>query len=261
MRSVVALAVAALLVPGLAWAQMQPHHAEYSLRLGTALNAPRIGTAVQDIALDCKGWRIRRDVSVDIALTPSFKVGIASRMQGEEAWNGNGFSYRAVQIQNGAERETRGEVQRKDGLSRVELVTPEGEEQVDLPPLTLMPVAAVSYALGRLAMGAVSFPVLTFGAEATGAAFLIEVKRPEAGAAGALPPSARHVDVPAARSWPVAMTVKRAGWPEAKPLLSMRARIFETGVLDRLTVEAGMFTVAAYLQKLQMHDAPACPGR
>ena len=55
-----ALAVAALLVPGLARAQMQPHHAEYSLRLGTALNAPRIGTAVQDIALDCTGWRIRR---------------------------------------------------------------------------------------------------------------------------------------------------------------------------------------------------------
>jgi len=55
-----------LLTPHLSWAQMQPHRAEYSLRLGTAPNAPRIGTAVQDIALDCGGWRIKRDIAVDV---------------------------------------------------------------------------------------------------------------------------------------------------------------------------------------------------
>lgn len=261
MRAAIPLVLAALLAPGIASAQMQPHRAEYSLRLGTALNAPRIGTAVQDISLDCAGWHIRRDVSVDVAFTPSFKVGIASRMEGEEERDGSGFNYRAVQVQNGTERETRGEVRRKDGVDSVELITPEGAERVLLPSFTLMPVAAVNYALGRLEKGASTFPVLTFGAEATGAAFLIDVKRSEAALGRMLPPSAKHIDIPAARSWPLAMTVSRPGQPEAKPLLSLQGRIFENGILDRLTIDAGVFTVAAYLQDLQMREAPTCPGR
>ena len=55
-------AAAALLMPGPAGAQMRPHRAEYTLRLGTALNATRIGTIVQDIELTCDGWRIRREL-------------------------------------------------------------------------------------------------------------------------------------------------------------------------------------------------------
>jgi len=42
-----ALAVTALLMAGPASAQIRPHRAEYTLRLGTALNATRIGTIVQ----------------------------------------------------------------------------------------------------------------------------------------------------------------------------------------------------------------------
>ena len=40
------LAAAAALAPAGAGAQMQPHRAEYTLRLGIAANAPRTGTAV-----------------------------------------------------------------------------------------------------------------------------------------------------------------------------------------------------------------------
>ena len=43
-----ALAIAALLMAGPASAQIRPHRAEYTLRLGTALNATRIGI-VQDM--------------------------------------------------------------------------------------------------------------------------------------------------------------------------------------------------------------------
>ena len=50
------LAALAALAPAGAGAQMQPHHAEYILRLGVAANAPRIGTAVQDLTQDCGGW-------------------------------------------------------------------------------------------------------------------------------------------------------------------------------------------------------------
>ena len=52
-----------------AWAEVQPHRAEYALRLGAAANAPRIGTAVQDLSRDCTGWHLKRDIKTEIALT------------------------------------------------------------------------------------------------------------------------------------------------------------------------------------------------
>ena len=81
MRGLVSFAPAALalLLPQLAAAQMQPHHAVYDLRLGAATNAPRIGTAVQDLTLDCAGgWHLRRDITTEIALTASWKISLAS---------------------------------------------------------------------------------------------------------------------------------------------------------------------------------------
>ena len=111
------LSVGALFWPQWVRAQMQPHRAEYVLRLGTAINAPRVGTAVQDVTVDCDGWRLERDIKGEVALTPSMKMNVASRLDGEEQSNGNVFRYRTLQNQNGAERETHGKVQRDgDGL-------------------------------------------------------------------------------------------------------------------------------------------------
>ena len=155
---------------------MQPHRAEYSLRLGIAANAPRVGTATQDITVDCAGWRLKREVKTELALTPTLKFSLASRLTGEEERSGNEFRYRTVQILNGAERETKGEVRRLDGETRVEVVTPDGPERLVLPPQTLMPIAAFGQVVDRLAAGVTSFPVLMFGAEATGAAFQLDVK-------------------------------------------------------------------------------------
>ena len=80
MRRTVGLPLAAaallLLVPQLGLAQVQPHRAEYALRLGGALNAPRIGMAVQELTLECGGWRIKRDIKTEIALTASWKISI-----------------------------------------------------------------------------------------------------------------------------------------------------------------------------------------
>lgn len=251
---------AALLLPHLAWAQMQPHRAEYSLRLGTAANAPRIGTATQDITLDCAGWRIRRDVASEIAFTPSLKVSLASRFNGEEDRNGNAFRYRNVQTQNGAERDTLGKIWRVGGETSIDIVSPDGSRHLILPPPTLTPVAAVSHLVDRLsAAGAASFPAFMFGAEATGDAFLVDVKELDRDALQAAPPAIKPVAVPATRSWAVLMTFTPARQQDEKPLLSVRARVFNSGVLDRLTVDAGTVTVTADLLALEMHEPPVCP--
>ncbi len=250
--------VSVLLVPHWVRAQMQPHRAEYSLRLGTAANAPRIGTAIQDIALDCSGWHIKRDLSSEIAFTPSLKVNLASKLDGEEPRDGSTFRYRAVQIENGTERKTRGEVQRTDGETRAEIVSAVGPEQRILPAPTLMPVAALSQVVDQLRTRAASLPTLMFSAEAMGDVFRIDVQEVDSDSLRAAPRALEPVIVPATQSWPVLMTFRRAREDNQKPLFSMRAKLFNSGVLDRLTIDAGVVTVTADLQTLEMHKAPAC---
>jgi hypothetical protein len=252
-------AAAALLIAGPVGAQMQPHRAEYTLRLGTALNATRIGTIVQDIARECDGWRIRRELSVDASLTPSFKVSFTSRLEGKEP-RGNDFAWRAVQVLNGAEREVQGTAEKEAGAWRVDRTTPDGPQQTILPSFTLMPVTAVDYLVRRLARGSESFPVLLFVAEAEGGAFRLDVKRATTGAADTTPPSQRRVEVPGTRSWPFSMAVTRAGQPDAKPIVTLRGRLFDSGVMDGVVADAGVVTVAAHLRDLQMREAPTCTG-
>lgn len=261
-------AAALLLLPGVAFGQepsapqMRPHRAEYTLRLGTALNATRIGTVVQDIVLTCDGWRIRRELSVDASLTPSFKVSFTSRLEGDTL-HGKGFAWRGFQAVNGAEREVKGTAERKDGAWQVDRTTPEGPQQLALPSLTQMPVPAVDWLLRRLAHGSESFPLLLFVPEAEGGAFLLDVKRAATGAADATPPSQRRVEVPGTRSWPFAIAVTRAGTDKGtgngKPLVTLRGRLFDSGVIDGLVADVGVVAVAAHLRDLQMHGAPNCP--
>lgn len=260
-RGLLILTVIALVVASPAWAQLQPHRAEYALRLGTAANAPRIGTAVQDISLDCSGWHIKRDLSSEIAFTPSLKVSLASRLDGEEPSDGSAFRYRTVQIQNGNQRDTHGEVQRSGGETRAEIVSPAGPEKLILPPPTLMPVAAVGQLVERLKERAASAPTLMFSAEAMGDVFRVDVQEISVHALRAAPRSLEPVPVPASQFWPIMMTFRHARDENQKPLFSIKAKLFGTGVLDRLTVDAGIATVTADLQSLEMHKAPACPER
>lgn len=261
-RLVSALAAAvvpAMLAASPVAAQLQPHRAEYSLRLGTALNATRIGRIVQDIRLDCDGWRVRRELSVEMSLTPTLKVGITSRMEGEEQRGGNGFTWRTAQVVNGSRREVGGTVQRSVSGYRVDLKMEDGPEQSILPPLTLMPVAAMDYVVRRLIAGSEAFPVLLFGAEADGAAFLVDVRKAADGTPEASPPSQRFVKVPGRQSWPFVSAITRPAQRDGKPILTLRGRLFDSGVMDGLVVDAGVVTVAAYLRNLEMREAPNCP--
>ena len=258
-RGVYLLMAMALLVPHPAAAQMQPHQAEYVLRLGTAANGPRIGTAVQDITLDCHGWHIKRDISTEIAITSAWKISLASRLDGEEPRDGAGFHYRLVQMQNGQERVTTGKVERRDGKLRAEIVSPDGPKRFVLPATTLMPVTAIGHLVQRLEAKAAAFPALIFDAELLGDVFLVDVTDLDADALRA-PPAQKPVTVPAERSWPVFMAFTRGREQDQNPLFSVKANIYENGVLDRLTVDTGLIKVSADLQKLQMHEVPACSG-
>lgn len=249
-------AVALLLAQSVA-AQSEPHRAEYVLRLGAAANAPRVGTAVQDLALDCNGWRLKRDFKGEVALSSSLKFSVASTLDSDEHRSGEGLRFRTVQVQNGAEREMRGKVQRSDGELRAEIASPDGPAQIALPPFTLMPVASINYIIGQLRSGSPSFPALTFDAQGTGDTFRIDVSRIEDKAIRRRPPADKPIAVPG-RSWPVQMSFTPRAREPQKPLFAFSARLFEAGVLDHVTVDAEMVTVTADLQALEMRPAPVC---
>lgn len=259
MRSIVSFAaLLALLWPQCAAAQMQPHRAEYALRLGAAANAPRIGTAVHDLAQDCAGWHLKRDIKTEIALTASWKISLASKLDSQETRGA--FRYGVVQTQNGNPREITGRVQRQAGEMRAEIVyAGSPPAQFVLPPPTLLPVAAIDHLIERLRAGAAAFPALMFDAEVIGDAFLIDVTERDRATVRSARPADRPVAMPPGTSWPVFMTFTRGRQQDQRPLFSVAALVFDNGVLDRLTVETGLVAVTADLQSLEMRKPPVCP--
>ncbi len=252
------LAALTALAPAGAGAQMQPHRAEYVLRLGNAANAPRIGTAVQDLTQDCGGWHLKRDITTEIALTSSWKMNLQSKLDAEEQRSGNGLRFRTQQSQNGNEREIQGQVKRAGKELRAEIVTPAGPQQFLLPSPTLMPVASIGHVIERLRARAASFPTLSFDAEVISDALLVDVSELDPGVLRGERPGERPVAVPG-RSWPLLMTFTRGRDQQQQPLFTVKTQLSESGVLDRLTVDTGLVTVTADLTALEMRKPPSCP--
>jgi hypothetical protein len=250
-------AFAALGAPA-AGAQMLPHHAEYALRLGDAADAPRIGKATQDLTQDCGGWHLKRDISTEIAITTSWKLSLLSKLDGEERRDGSDFRFRTEQNQNGAEHEMRGRVRHVGKEVRADIDYPSGPQQLVLPPPTLMPVASINKVIERLRGGAASFPSMTFDAEVIGDAFLVDVDQLDPGVLRGPRPGERPVAVPG-RSWPVFMSFTRGRDQQQRPLFTLKAELYGSGILDRLTVDTGLVTVTADLTALEMRKPPACP--
>ncbi len=250
------LPAAVLLFAQNASAQMQPHRAEYTLRLGAAINAPRVGTATQDLTLDCDGWHLKRDIKGEVPISSSWKFNLASTLDSDERRSGDDLRFRALQVQNGAEREMRGKVLREDGELHADITSTDGPAHVLLPSLTRMPVASIGYIVDKLHAGSRSFETLTFDAQGSGDAFRVDVEQIDQSDIRRRPPSDGPIHV-AGRSWPVRMSFTR---PEdaQKPLFSSSAQLFESGVLDHVTVDAKVVTLAADLKTLKMRPAPSC---
>lgn len=252
------LALLTAMCPGAASAQVQPHRAEYALRLGVAANAARIGTAINDLSQDCAGWRLKRDIRSDIALTTSWRINLSSKFDAEESRAA--LRYSTVQIQNGSQREMKGRVQKRSGETRAEVVLGEGPpQQFVLPPPTMLPVAALDYLIDRLRAKAASFPALMFDGEVISDAFLVDVTEQDRASLRGTRLGDRMSSVPAGQSWPVFLSFTRGRQQDQRPLFTVQALVYDNGVVDRLTVETGLVSVTADLQSLEMRPAAVCP--
>jgi hypothetical protein len=251
------LSAMALLGPSWASAQMLPHRAEYTLRLGAAANAPRVGTAVQDLILDCNGWRMEREIKGELAVTPSLKMNVVSRLDGEEPDAGNVFRFQTQLSQNGSARRTNGMVQRDGDALNAEIDSPNGASHLALPDLTFMPVSWIKHVIDKLRTGSAPFAGFLFDAEGTRDAFMVDVKRAERTTLRRRPPADKPIDIDG-EWWPVALSFSKRGASPQKPLFALTAQLYESGVVDRLTVDAHVAIVTADLQSLEMHKVPAC---
>jgi hypothetical protein len=163
-----------------------------------------------------------------------------------------------VQSQNGAEHEMRGRVRHAGKEVRADIDYPTGPQQFVLPPPTLMPVASLNKVIDRLRGGAASFPSMAFDAEVVGDAFLVDVDQLDPGVLRGPHPGERPIAVPG-RSWPVFMSFTRGRDQQQRPLFTLKTKLFDSGILDRLTVDTGLVTVTADLTALEMRKPPACP--
>ena len=253
------LCAAAFFSPHWAQAEPLPHRAEYALRLGAAANAARVGTAVEDLSADCTGWRLKRDVTTEIPITPDWRISAGSKLDAEESRGGGALRYSAAQIQNGNRRETRGHVQRTASETRADIVYPSGPSRIALPPSTLLPVAAIGNLVERLGGGATSFPTVMFDAEVVNDALLVDVEPLDRKALRPRPPADRQIVLPEGKSWPISMRFTRGRAEDQTPLFTVTGLIFESGVLDRLTVKTPMVTITADLLSLELRKPPSCP--
>jgi hypothetical protein len=55
------------------------------------------------------------------------------------------------------------------------------------------------------------------------------------------------------------MSFTRGRDQQQRPLFTLKAELYDSGILDRLTVDTGLVTVTADLTALEMRKPPACP--
>lgn len=238
-------------------ADLAPHRAEYVIRLGTAINGAQIGTARQQLSFDCRRWRIERDVGFSFVLTVMLRYSTESRLRGEQTPSGSAFTYELERRVNEYPERISGKATSSPVGGTAEIKLPARSIDFAMPGGTALPVAAISEAIDRLKAGKTAFSFPVFDPEITS-----DVLTVDGGIASAdmlRPPRANS---PAGevntQAWPVtlAFTRTRLGGP---PLFTLSMLLYDTGVMDRISVSAGLITAGADLVSLVMEPRPDCP--
>jgi len=239
-------------------ADLAPHRAEYVIRLGTAVNGAQIGTARQRLTFDCRHWRIERDVGFAFVLTAMLRYSTESRLRGEETVGGGAFAYELERRINDHPERISGKATSSRVGGTAEIRLPARTIDFAMPGGTALPVAAIGTAIDRLKAGQTAFSFTIFDPEVTADVMTVdggiatpELLRPPRAAspAGALNTS---------QAWPVTIAFSRTRFGGA-PLFTLSMLLYDTGVMDRISVSAGLVTAGADLVALTMEPRPDCP--
>jgi EipB-like len=257
-RLVICLISLSLLMcsPALA-ADLVPHRAEFIVRLGTAVNGAQIGTARQRLSFDCRHWRIERDVGFAFSLTAMLKYSTESRLRGEQTASGSAFAYELERRINDYPERITGKATSSPVGGTAEIKLPARTIDFAMPGGTALPVAAIAEAIDRLKAGQTAFSFNVFDPEVTG-----DVMTVDGGIASPDMLRPPRVDSPAGelntQAWPVTLAFSRTRFG-GRPLFTLSMLLYDTGVMDRINVSAGLVTAGADLVSLVMEPRPDCP--
>ncbi|MBV9835063.1 MAG: DUF1849 family protein [Alphaproteobacteria bacterium] len=238
-------------------ADLVPHRAEYVVRLGTAINGAQIGTARQRLSFDCRHWRIERDVGFSFVLTAMLRYSTESRLRGEQTASGSAFTYELERRVNDYPERITGKATSSAVGGTAEIKLPARTIDFAMPGGTALPVAAIAEAIDRLKAGQTAFSFTLFDPEVTGDVMTVDggLASPEM----LRPPRASS---PAAevntQAWPVTFAFTRTRFG-GQPLFTISMLLYDTGVMDRINVSAGLVTAGADLVGLTMEPRPDCP--
>lgn len=256
-RRLACLLVALSATPALA-ADLAPHRADYVIRLGTAINSVQIGTARQRLTFDCRLWRIERDVGFEFSLTAMLRYATESRLRGEETRGGSVFTYQLERRINGYPEHITGKATSSAVGGTAEIKLPARGIDFAMAPGTALPVAAIREAIDRLKAGQTAFSFVLFDPEVTS-----DIMTVDAGLASPDMLRPPRADSPAGAlntspAWPVTMAFSRTRFG-GRPLFTMSMLLYDTGIMDRISVSAGLVTAGADLVNLVMEPRPDCP--
>lgn len=257
-RRLACLVVAWLAAAPTLAADLAPHRAEYVIRLGTAVNGAQIGVARQRLTFDCRNWRIERDVGFAFVLTAMLRYSTESRLRGEETRGGGAFSYELERRINDYPERITGKATSSRVGGTAEIRLPARTIDFAMPGGTALPVRAIAEAIDRLKAGQTAFSFTLFDPEVTS-----DVMTVDAGIASPdmlRPPRAASPagELNTAQAWPITIAFSRTRFG-GRPLFTMSMLLYDTGVMDRISVSAGLVTAGADLVTLVMEPRPDCP--
>jgi hypothetical protein len=245
-----------------------PHRASYLLTLGHNLSGSDVvnvqGVMAYEFADACDGWTTTQKARLKFFYDDGRTDEVGWNLNSWESKDGKHYRFFMRNFDgDNVTSEYKGEAEMpspaKPGLVRFE--TPAGK-QLTLPRGTLFPTAHSLTLLRHLAAGAPTFLATVFdGSDDKGA---MEVS---AALAGSSKPAAEQAKLsPLLVAGPVyhlslaffAPQGEATMGDEATPQQEQSVSIYANGVIDRLGLDYGSFTVDAVLKKLEGLPAPGC---
>jgi len=246
--------------PGAALAvDVTAHEAQYRITLGTAANATQVGTARYRLAETCQSWQLERDIDIAFSVTTAWRFNVRSSLRGQQAQDSR-FDYTLERLYNG-DRTTRGGTVRPGGtaVGRADLRTPEGPQQLTLPPRTLLPTPALRQIISRLANGESEFTLKLWDSEIISDVFTVAVSLLPAEAIARPPIPAGAEALLRREGWPVYVAFHRnSDGAVAPPLFAITMLLLDNGVIARMTVPLGFVTLAVEPVSFKPLPRPPC---
>ena len=249
-------------------ARLAPYVAVYDLRLLRARRASGIvsanGRIVSTLEGGCEGWGSQTRMVVDYVFRRRGEKLSDSRNTSWEAADGSAFRYTASRRVNGVvESETRLTASRGGTDARaavkVRFALPR-RKVTELPEGTLFPQQATKALIKAALAGKQHFRYMGYEGFENGRARLVTA------VIGAPDNRPKPEKLKSLRAWPVALAyypaMKNGLMSQASfglPEYEMSFRLFENGVIDRVTLRFTNFTLTGRLARLELKKPPACP--